>query len=441
MLRKALLLLTLSFSLVMSILPVSAQQEAPATGIDVIISQNVNLRSLPSTDGAVVVIVRTGTAFRVDGRFDNGEWVRGITQNGQVGWMVNGPTNLSIAQIASLPVIDTSTPFALSAPPPNVIPSTAPSGTVPRTNTRAGTFSYGGHMADFDENAFNWMRHAGMTWIKKQVRYGGQNPSDLQDWINVAHNNGFRLLLGVIGDKNALYNEGYIDQYAAFVGGLAALGVDAVEVWNEPNIEHEWPAGRIDAVHYTSLLRASYNAIKANNPATLVISGAPAPTGAEAAFPGLVVNDNNYIAAMARAGAGNYLDCVGVHYNEGIVPPTARTGDPRGNSEYYTRYLPSMIDVYYRAFGKPLCFTELGYLTPEGFGPLSEGFSWASNVTLAQQAQWVAGAVNYAQNTGRVRLVIIWNVNFTNYDADPMAGFALIRPGNTCPACDALATR
>jgi uncharacterized protein YraI len=439
MLRKSLLFLTFALCLIVSILPLSAQEG----GIDVIIGQNVNLRTLPSTDGDVIVIIRAGTAFRVDGRFDNGEWVRGITQNGQVGWIVNGPTNMSIAQIASLPVIDTTTPFTLSAPPPGTVPSTSPQATTPRATggTRATGFSYGGHMAGFEDNAFNWMRHAGMTWVKKQVRYGGQNAGDLADWINIAHANGFRILLGVVGDKNAVYDDAYLDQYAQFVGGLALLGADAVEVWNEPNIEHEWPAGRIDAVRYTELLRRSYNAIKANNPATLVISAAPAPTGAEAAFPGLVVNDNNYIAQMARAGAGAYLDCVGVHYNEGIVPPTARRGDPRGSSEYYTRYLPAMIDVYYNAFRKPLCFTELGYLTPEGFGPLSEGFSWASNVTLAQQAQWVAGAVNYAQTSGRVSLVIIWNVNFTNYDADPMAGFALIRPGNTCPACDALATR
>jgi len=34
--------------------------------------------------------------------------------------------------------------------------------------------------------------------------------------------------------------------------------------------------------------------------------------------------------------------------------------------------------------------------------------------------------------------MIIWNVDFTRYDDDPMAGYAIIRPGGACPACDAL---
>ena len=32
---------------------------------------------------------------------------------------------------------------------------------------------------------------------------------------------------------------------------------------------------------------------------------------------------------MASAGAGQYADCIGVHYNEGIVSPRQSSGDPR----------------------------------------------------------------------------------------------------------------
>jgi hypothetical protein len=96
--------------------------------------------------------------------------------------------------------------------------------------------------------------------------------------------------------------------------------------------------------------------------------------------------------------------------------------------------------VYYGAFGgrRPLCFTELGYLSPEGYGPLSPHFAWAQNVTVAQQAAWLRQALDMARRSGRVRVVIIWNVDFTNYGADPMAGYAMIRPGGGCPACEAL---
>jgi hypothetical protein len=96
-----------------------------------------------------------------------------------------------------------------------------------------------------------------------------------------------------------------------------------------------------------------------------------------------------------------------------------------------------MVNVYLRAFGsaRPLCFTELGYLSPEGFPPLPGAFGWAENVTVAQQAAWLDQVVSMAARSGRVRILIIWNVNFTNYDSDPMAGFAIIRPDGSCPAC------
>ena len=64
------------------------------------------------------------------------------------------------------------------------------------------------------------------------------------------------------------------------------------------------------------------------------------------------------------------------HYNEGIIRPHQTSGDPR--DDYYTRYFWGMVNTYYNAFGgaRPLCFTELGYVSPEGFGPLPGGFAW-----------------------------------------------------------------
>jgi hypothetical protein len=235
---------------------------------------------------------------------------------------------------------------------------------------------------------------------------------------------------------------GYYEEYARFVGEVAALGPDAIEVWNEQNIDREWANGNIDPARYTQLLAQAYNAIKGANPNVAVISGALAPTGAEGAFGTAAVwNDDRYIMGMAAAGAAQYMDCLGAHYNEGIVSPYQNSGDPRG--EYYTRYLSGMINTYWNAFGgaRPICFTELGYLSPDGLGPLSGGFAWGADTSVAEQAQWVAGAVQVARGSGRVKLVIIWNVDFTYYGADPMAGFAIVRPGGGCPACDALAGR
>ena len=250
------------------------------------------------------------------------------------------------------------------------------------------------------------------------------------------------MLLGALGDKNRLASDfdGYVAEYAEYVAHLAGLGADAIEVWNEPNIQHEWPSGQINGASYTRLLQAAYQAIKAANSSTIVISGAPAPTGFSATgCEAGGCNDNTFIAQMAQAGAANYLDCVGIHYNAGAVPPNATSGAPVGSAGHYSWYLPSMMRVYRGAFPtKPLCFTELGYLTGEGLGALPERFAWAAGNSLAEQAEWLAGAVNVTRGSGYVSLVIVWNVNFTAYGNDPQAGYAMVRPGGGCPACDTL---
>jgi hypothetical protein len=140
---------------------------------------------------------------------------------------------------------------------------------------------------------------------------------------------------------------------------------------------------------------------------------------------------------MAAANAGQYADCIGVHYNEGIVGPDQTSGDPRDN--YPTRYFDTMLARAIGPFGgKPACYTELGYLTPQGYPPLPNGFQWAQNTTVAQQAAWLAEAAVKSAASGRVRLMIIFNADFVRYDTDPQAGYAMIRPDGSCPACDAL---
>ena len=204
------------------------------------------------------------------------------------------------------------------------------------------------------------------------------------------------------------------------------------------------PASQISGSNYVNnMLRPAYNAIKAANGNTLVVSGAPTPTGA---FPscgadlGFVVgcNDDAYLRQMAAAGATNYADCIGMHYNAGTTSPYATSGSP--NSYHYSWYYQPMVDLYWGTFGgqRPLCITELGYLSGDDYGALPAGFGWASGTSVAEQAQWHAENVQLASSSNKVRLLIVFNVDFTSYGADPQAGYAIIRPGGSCPACDSL---
>jgi hypothetical protein len=300
-----------------------------------------------------------------------------------------------------------------------------------------GGFEIGGQITGLYERTRGALSAAKMKWVKMQFKVG-QDPSG---FIAEAHGAGYKILISAIGDPTQVMNASYQDTFAQYVGGLASAGADAIEVWNEMNIDREWPAGQISGQNYVPLLAKAYNAIKTANANTLVITGALAPTGffGAAGCTNQGCNDDVYTQQMAAAGAGNYADCIGVHYNEGIVSPKQSTGDPRDN--YPTRYFGTMLNRAIGPFGnKKACFTEIGYLTPEGYGELPASFSWAGNTSIAEQAQWLAEAAVIAANSGRVRLMIVFNVDFQVWTSDPQAGYAIIRADGTCPACQALAS-
>ncbi len=346
---------------------------------------------------------------------------------------MNGITNpdvLRVGQVLTVP----------SAPPPPAEAAPPETGAPPPSTANTGGFELGGQALSFAHPGH--MHNARMTWVKRQVKWHGNEPaSNFQHLIDSAKSNGFKVLLSVIGEKDQIAGDpgGFYQRFANFVADLARGGADGIEVWNEMNIDREWPAGQISGSNYVQMLSAAYNAIKSANPGTLVISGAPAPTGF---FQGCGPNggdDDCYLRQMQAAGAANYMDCVGVHYNAGIVPPDATSGAPVGSSGHYSWYLPRMMTLYRSFFpGKPLCITELGYLTGEGIGALPGGFAWASDNTLAEQAAWLAGAVHRARGSGYVRLLIVWNVDATYWGSDPQSGYAIVRPGGGCPACDTL---
>lgn len=344
---------------------------------------------------------------------------------------IANPDRIYVGQVLKVP----------NAPPPTTDTASAPIANLPPP-AAGGGFELGGQAFGFGNVGV--MHSARMNWIKLQLRYsGGTHAGGEVGRIQAAHNSGMRILFSVIGDHHQLRNNPgqYYQDYAAFLGSLAAHGADGIEVWNEQNIEREWPNGMINGGTYTEMLKQSYAQIKANNPNTLVISGAPSPTGYyQGGCQAGGCNDDVYLRQMAAAGAANYMDCLGIHYNSGAVPPTARSGAPVGSAGHYTWYYPTMVELYRSIFPtKQLCFTEIGYVSPEGYPPISSGFAWGANTTAAQQAQWLATAVRLARASGFVRLFIVWNIDATHYSYDPQAGYAIIRPGGGCPACGALA--
>ena len=350
---------------------------------------------------------------------------------------LNGISNPDILHVGQVLQVPGAPP---PPPPPEPESGPAPVQPPPPSTANVGGFELGGQALSFAHPGH--MHNARMTWVKRQVKWHGSEPaSNFQHMIDSAHANGFKVLLSVIGEKGQIAGNpsGYYQNYANFLADLARGGANAIEVWNEMNIDREWPSGQIGGGNYVQMLSAAYNAIKSANPGTMVISGAPAPTGFFQGCGSGGGDDDCFLQQMAAAGAANYMDCVGVHYNAGIVPPDATSGAPVGSSGHYSWYLPRMMQLYRSFFpSKPLCFTELGYLTGEGYGPLPGGFAWAAGTSLAEHAAWLAGAVHRLRASGYVRMYIVWNVDATLWSSDPQAGYAIVRPGGGCPACDSL---
>lgn len=397
----------------------------------------VHVRSGPSTRfNPPLVTLDQGDLINILAISSGGDWYKVQTMSGTVGWVFAE----LIAFYRDLPpdLPQEFIPTPLASPVPNTGQPVVTGGGV--TNTaQTGGFELGGQALSFSYP--DQMRNAGMTWVKRQIRWNGSAPaSEFQHVIDTGKAQGFKVLLSVIGDKGQLASNPtqYYQNYANFVANLAGGGANAIEVWNEMNIDREWPSGQISGSNYTQLLSRAYQAIKSRNSGTLVISGAPSPTGGFGGCSASGGNDDCYIREMAAAGASQFMDCVGIHYNAGSTSPDATSGANVGSPEHYSWYYPSMVSLYSSVFpGKPLCFTELGYLTGEGLGALPAGFSWANNNTLANQSEWLAAAIRRARQGG-IRLVIVWNVDATGFGGDPQAGYAIVRPGGSCPSCGAI---
>jgi hypothetical protein len=276
-----------------------------------------------------------------------------------------------------------------------------------------------------------------MNWVKLQVHYG----QDASGLVGTAHSNGYKIQLSALGSRDMVNQPDFHATYGAWVAGMAAAGADAIEVWNEPNIDHEWPVGQISPTAYTQLLCSAYSAIKNANAGTAVISAAPAPTGYFGGCSGNGCDDIPWLQGMVNAGAASCMDYIGAHHNAGATSPSASSGHPAdGGGGHHSWYFLPQTRLYYNVFGgsRKLFYTEMGYASQEGVPTFSEWFAWARGINNAQQAAWLAEAASLGSSTGMVRCIIVWNLDFGRYGDDPQDGYAIIRPDGSCPACATL---
>lgn len=319
-----------------------------------------------------------------------------------------------------------------------------------------------------------------LTWTKAQFRWKDYEPErgkiDAYRWqildafVGDANKKGLNILFGVIDAPNHLRtsfkggNAGPPDDFneaARLFKRITARYrgcVQAIEVWNEMNLDREWqtPRGVIAGVEYVNFLKVVGPAIREKDPNMLLVMGALSPVGATVA--GQFTDDFAYMDQFVAAGGAGLVDCVGVHlngfnfppdkeWNAGYNDPTAKFRGPFDNPDHSWSFV-STIKGYRARTNKPMCVTEFGWPSMENLGVqgFPPGFDFAMDNTEQEQADWIVQGFSILRELGYVRFGIVFNLDYSrkigqkpNEAGGDPAIYSVIRPdGNLRPAFDAI---
>jgi len=283
------------------------------------------------------------------------------------------------------------------------------------------------------ESLVRLAKEIGFKWVKQQVRWGDlTNAAGLTNWgcvdrtVDLARQHGLKVMLSVTtapahlrfiprvtGPPNRLRD------WHDFVQALAqryASRIDAVEVWNEPNLSAEWDEGP-NPRRYGEMLTIAYLAVKRHAPHITVILGGLAPLPDSA--PPRYISDLEFLDRLAQDKVGLLgYDCLGAHANGppdfGYVPDVIRR---------YRDYYAQRPDYPRR----PLCLTEFSYSMPIG-GQAPPDFGWAIQNNEAEGAALFRLWLSEIDRSKMVALAFVFNLGYHD-GITPNSIAALDRPG------------
>lgn len=179
----------------------------------------------------------------------------------------------------------------------------------------------------------------GAGWIRMDFNWNDIQPSRTafapeahERVVAAAQARGIRVL-GVIcysakwanGNRDQMFPPTSPADFAAYAGKLAARfkgKVAAWEVWNEANLGAEFWRPKANVAAYTALLKAAYPAIKAADPAAIVLTAGTSP----AATDGTNYDALDFIKGVYAAGGRPFFDAVAVHPYTYPAMPDATDG-------------------------------------------------------------------------------------------------------------------
>ncbi len=194
----------------------------------------------------------------------------------------------------------------------------------------------------------------------------------------------------------------YWDFVSAFVSRYRAGSpfgqVQAIEVWNEVNLDREWGNQAINqqqAADYVRFLSGAYRAAKAADPSVTVITAGLSPTGVTN---GKSADDLTYLQWLYGAGlkGGVNYDVLGAHGNtqapEVDVPLNSLPAF--GHPSFYFRRIEQLRDVMVKAgdADRQIWLLEFGWTSDQ----VHPAYSWFA-ISEEKKAQNIVKAFQYAR--------------------------------------------
>jgi len=358
----------------------------------------------------------------------------------------NVPANISGAEVAAAPAA------SVTAAPANI------TGRLDRS--QMGIQLYYNMPGDGWQAVMAQTHQMRVDWVKLQVNWAfmqpdapgqyGENFRLFEQHVETAHNNGYKVLLSIAKAPNWARNvnrneDGPPDdpqQLAQFIGFMLSQfgeSVDAIEVWNEPNLIREWTGALpFNGEGYMQLFRPAYDRIRAYSPDIVIIAAGLAPTGTTA---GVSVDDRTYLQQMYDAGLANYQDVVvGIHpYGWGNSPDARCCNSVSGrgwDDDPHFFFLDNIED--YREImlrnnhDVQLWTTEFGWATWAEY-PTDPPQPWMSYNSPEAQRDYTMRAFEIGQSREYMGPMILWNLNFGNEflinNRVELAGYSLLYPG------------
>ena len=320
----------------------------------------------------------------------------------------------------------------------------------PHGGTQSGTpgFIYGFNAILYDQGS-GWQdrgrvltlsKNAGVSWIRQQVRWTDlQGPpgsdcytnicwGELDSIVNDSASAGVKLLLSIVAapswatpdGRNGLPAREHFGDFNTFMGQMAARykgKVQAYEIWNEENLAAE-NGGRVASADlYMDMLVGASQAIRANDPSALIISGPPSST--ETNRSDIAISDVTFVRQMfADPRFRSSVDAVGVHPGGQSNPTDSMWPDNPGPGPGWT----TSREFYFRRFediraamvdsgvgDMQIWITEFGWATQNN----TPGYGFGNNISYQEQADWIVRAFQIGrQSYPAIGAMFLWQLNY-----------------------------